>query len=78
MRLEAAPARLFELFAYIVAQHYGVVVLSVVRAVEQNDVARTRGSGDRCPSVRMVIQLRAVPALELGPFGHVVPEPAAQ
>ena len=49
------PPALFELLAYVVAQHYGVVVLSVVRAVQQNDVARTRRSRDRCPRVRLFV-----------------------
>jgi hypothetical protein len=46
---------LFELLAYVIAQYYGVVVLSVVRAVQQNDVTRSRRSHDRCPPVRMFV-----------------------
>src|SRR4051812_47763296 len=66
-----------EFLVDIVTQHHGVVVLGVVRAVQQDDVTFACGSHDRCPSLRMLIELLPVTVLELRPFGHLVLEPAA-
>ena len=62
----------------IVAQHDGVVVLGVTRAVEKNDIARTGGSHDRRPRRGMRIELHSIAALELRPLRRVMLEPAAQ
>src|SRR6516225_4552193 len=62
----------------ILLQGHGIIVLRVVRAVEQSYGAVPRGVANRRPSVRCPAKLRKVPAAEFLPFSGFVAEPLPQ
>src|SRR5947209_7084881 len=62
----------------VLAEDYRLVVLGVLRPVEQRDVALLRGLHQRAPRLRPGVEFGGVPAAELLPPLRVVAEPAAQ
>src|SRR5262249_10462750 len=62
----------------ILFQRDSVVVLSIVRAIEQCYRASPGGGADRSPGVRSPIQFGKVPASKLRPFLRIMTEPFPQ
>ena len=65
-------------FVEIVSQHHGVVVIDVVRAVQQDHIAVKRRRENRRPRIRVLIEFGPVAPLELRPLGNVMLKPASQ
>src|SRR5262245_15494421 len=62
----------------ILLQRNGVVVLGVVRAVDERDPTPAGGGHDWFPRLRVRVELAPVPFAKVVPFLRIVAEPLAQ
>src|SRR6185437_3942010 len=59
-------------------ERHGIIVLRVVRTVNQSHRSTARSLNDRLPSIRIGLQFHKVSPSEFVPSGRIVTEPFAQ